>query len=307
VSSELNTIGDEVVRSDFFNNLKSSYKFISKQNYMFPISIIFNLISEKNSGDDIISNITSEFFSQYQNIMFISQYNILKDISNKDLIIETLLLLSSLCRKSEKIYSCLHELNIYSDLKYLLENADSSIKSRVCNLIGNMCRHSDYFYDHIMKNGLINPLIQCCFDNEKNTRKFACFAIGNAAFLNDKLYEHLRPCIPILVGLLDDVEENTRANSAGALGNFVRCSDVLCKDINKHSASEALLKLAEREQTSNQTIKVALFALGNFCNHNEIKSQLEQINFKKRIEIIKSKFQGESSLIDLIDRIRKKI
>ena len=170
-----------------------------------------------------------------------------------------------------------------------------------------MCRHSDFFYEIILKNNIINPLIQCCYDTDKNTRKFACFAIGNAAFLNDRLYENLKPCIPILVGLLDDVEDNTRANSAGALGNFVRCSDVLCNDINNHNAPEALLKLAEREQTSNQTIKVALFALGNFCNHNLIKNQLESFGFKARIENIRLRFKGESSLLDLLDRIKKKL
>ena len=125
--------------------------------------------------------------------------------------------------------------------------------------------------------------------------------------MNDKLYEHFKPCIPILVGLLEDVEDNTRANSAGALGNFVRCSDVLCSEINIHNAHEALLKLAEREQSSNQTIKVALFALGNFCNHAVIKNELEKFGFKLRIDSIRSRFKAEPQLLDLIDRIKKKI
>lgn len=303
----MNAINEEVVRTDFFINLKSSYKYITKENYILPISIIFNLVNEKANNDDLVNSLTTDYFIQYANINFIDQYSVLKDYNNKDLIIETLLLLSSLCRKNEKVYQCIHDLNIYSSLKYLLENSDSSIKSRVCNLIGNMCRHSEFFYELILKQGIIGPLINCCYDNDKNTRKFACFAIGNAAFLNDRLYLDLKPCISILVGLLDDVEDNTRANSAGALGNFVRCSDILCNDINNHNAPEALLKLAEREQTSNQTIKVALFALGNFCNHNVIKNQLESFNFKNRIEGIRTRFKGESSLLDLLDRIKKKL
>ena len=44
--------------------------------------------------------------------------------------------------------------------------------------------------------------------------------MGNAGFHNDILYEHLRPCVELLVELLKDPEEKTRANAAGALGNF---------------------------------------------------------------------------------------
>jgi len=78
-----------------------------------------------------------------------------------------------------------------------------------------------------LKYDLINACIKCCNDSDKNTRKFACFAVGNAGFHNDKLYEYLRPVVPVLVKLLKDSEEKTRANSAGALGNFVRNSNIL--------------------------------------------------------------------------------
>lgn len=172
-----------------------------------------------------------------------------------------------------------------------------------------MCRHTDFFYDEIKKNGLINPLLKCCYDSDKNTRKFACFAIGNAAFLNEKLYEHFRPIIPRMVELLHDPEDNTRANSAGALGNFVRCGDGLCVDILNNKAHEALLKLAENEDPSSliHIIKVALFALGNFCYHSIIKIELEKINFKSRIEMLKNKFKNEPQLLEHLERIRKKL
>lgn len=76
----------------------------------------------------------------------------------------------------------------------------------------------------LLKFDIINECIQSCQDTDKNTRKFACFAVGNAGFHNDKLYEYLRPVVPLLVELLKDSEEKTRANAAGALGNFVRNS-----------------------------------------------------------------------------------
>ena len=73
-------------------------------------------------------------------------------------------------------------------------------------------------------------------DPDKHTRKFACFAVGNAGFHSDKLYDHLRPCIPYLTELLKDPEEKTRANAAGALGNLVRNSSTLAKDLIKSGA-----------------------------------------------------------------------
>lgn len=69
--------------------------------------------------------------------------------------------------------------------------------------------------------------MECCKDKDTNTRKFACFALGNAGFHNDKLYDYLRPAVATLVVLLADKEEKTRANAAGALGNFGRNSNLL--------------------------------------------------------------------------------
>ena len=74
-------------------------------------------------------------------------------------------------------------------------------------------------------------------------RKFACFAIGNVGFHNDRLYNDLKPVLPSLVDLLKDDDEKIRANAAGALGNFVRNSSVLTKDLIKHNALMNLLDL----------------------------------------------------------------
>ena len=249
------------------------------------MNILNALISSRHDGT--VSTACFDFFNKSQNLKFINTYNMLKDTQNKELVVEVLLFLSSLCRKSKEVYQTIHNLNILPDLKNLLESNESGFKSRVCNLLGNMCRHNEFFYEQIKSSGILPPLLKCCYDSDKATRKFACFAIGNAAFLNDSLYQSFRPIIPRMVELLKDPEDNTRANSAGALGNFVRCGNQLAEDLVKHKAHEALLQLAETQDFAQiQVIRVALFALGNFCNNPMIKSELEAINFRKRINHI---------------------
>jgi fused-like protein len=310
VASEFCCFTEEIIKSDFLLNLRNSFEFLTKENYVYPVNVIHNLLNARNSNDDIVAGIVNDYFIQYVNLKFIEKYALLKDYHNKDMIIDVLLILSSLCRPSQNVYKVIHDLNIYNDIKTLIEGSDSNIKARVCNLIGNMCRHTDFFYEEIKNQGLITPLLKCCYDIDKMTRKFACFAIGNAAFLNNKLYDHFRPIIPKMVELLVDPEPNTRANSAGALGNFVRCGDNLVNDIIIAKAPEGLLKLAENEEIPEQIqiIKVALFALGNFCNHKkEIKNELEKFNFKQRIEQLQYKFRNEPQLIEHLDRIKKKL
>jgi fused-like protein len=309
VASEHLCFTEEIIRSDFLQNLRNSFEYLSKENYNLPVTIIHNLLNTRSNNDDIVTNIVHDYFIQYANLKFIDKYGLLKENQNKDMIVDLLLILSSLCRPSASVYKTIHDLNIYSDIKSLIECNDSNIKARVCNLLGNMCRHTDFFYEEIRNNGLIPPLLKCCYDNDRMTRKFACFAIGNAAFLNNKLYEYFKPIITRMVELLMDSEPNTRANSAGALGNFVRCGDTLVQEILTARAPEGLLKLAENEEIPDQIqiIKVALFALGNFCYHKEIKNELELIDFRQRIEYLQYKFKNETQLLEHLERIKKKL
>lgn len=55
-----------------------------------------------------------------------------------------------------------------------------------------------------------------------------CHVVG---FHNSSLYEALRASIGPLVSLLHDREDKTRANAAGALGNLVRNSGLLCRPL----------------------------------------------------------------------------
>ena len=307
IAADLNSItGNIIVNGNFFYNLRNYFDILPKENYKIVVNILNSIICSKH--DSSVSSLCFDHFSKEKNLKFIDTYNMLRDINNKDLVIEVLLFLSSLCRKSGEVYQTINQLKIFPDLKKLLECNDSAFKSRVCNLLGNMCRHNEFFYEQIKSSGIVPTLLKCCYDNDKATRKFACFAIGNAAFLNNSLYESFRPIIPRMVELLKDSEDNTRANSAGALGNFVRCGDQLTDDLIKYKAHEALLQLAETQDSQQiQVIRVALFALGNFCNNQKIKNELEKINFRSRIEALRSKYANDKQLIEHIERIRKKI
>ena len=306
IAADLNSITENIISGDFFFNLRNAFDVLPKENYKIVMNILNALISSRHDGT--VSTACFDFFNKSQNLKFINTYNMLKDTQNKELVVEVLLFLSSLCRKSKEVYQTIHNLNILPDLKNLLESNESGFKSRVCNLLGNMCRHNEFFYEQIKSSGILPPLLKCCYDSDKATRKFACFAIGNAAFLNDSLYQSFRPIIPRMVELLKDPEDNTRANSAGALGNFVRCGNQLAEDLVKHKAHEALLQLAETQDFAQiQVIRVALFALGNFCNNPMIKSELEAINFRKRIEVLRNKFSNDKQLLEHVERIRKKL
>ena len=151
-------------------------------------------------------------------------------------------------------------------------------------MIGNLCRHTQFFYEKLLKHGLIQAAIECCRDSDRNTRKFACFAVGNAGFHNDILYEHLRPCVVLLVELLKDPEEKTRANAAGALGNFVRNSNALCKDLIKHGALQQLLEVVANDKGPSQSPRrIALFSIGNLCVYKECKKALEEMGIRQVI------------------------
>lgn len=60
-----------------------------------------------------------------------------------------------------------------------------------------------------------------------------------AGFHSAALYGALRGAIAPLVALLRDGEDKTRANAAGALGNLVRNSPMLCRQLVQAGALEA--------------------------------------------------------------------
>lgn len=65
-----------------------------------------------------------------------------------------------------------------------------------------------------------------------------CFSLHNAGFHSAALYHALRAAVKPLVELLSDDEDKTRANAAGALGNLVRNSPMLCSTLLQSQALE---------------------------------------------------------------------
>ena len=69
-------------------------------------------------------------------------------------------------------------------------------------------------------------------------------AVGNAAFHSSQLYTPLTACIPPLKLALDEADEKTRANAAGAIGNLVRHSAELAPHLAQMEVPQALMRMA---------------------------------------------------------------
>merc|ERR1740121_1866272 len=136
-------------------------------------------------------------------------------------------------------------MNLCGDLRELLASASAGVRAKACNAIGNMARHSSAFYESIQQAGVLQQLTPLCADSDSACRKFASFAVGNCAFHSDVLYQGLAPAIPQLLQLLEDDDEKTRANAAGAIGNLVRNSAELCGRMISEGALQGLHNLVE--------------------------------------------------------------
>jgi fused-like protein len=101
-----------------------------------------------------------------------------------------------------------------------------------------------------------------------------------AGFHDASLYDALRPAIPALVQLLSDEEDRTRANAAGALGNLVRNSSMLCAEVVGAGALQALMATVQRgvdgDAGAASSVQIGLFSLGNLCSHGEVADALQQ-------------------------------
>ena len=193
---------------------------------------------------------------------------------------------------------------MYKELKVLIEHTDTTVRAKVCNLIGNLCRHTGFFCEKILKNHLIEAAINQCTDLDQNTRKFAYFDVGNAEFHNENLYESLKPWIPFLVTLLQDDEEKTRVNAAGALRN----SNTLCKDLFKHGAFTQLLEVVKNDKEPSQSL--AFFSIGNLWVYQECKEEFEKMEIRKIIEpfrVSDSRVDSDSQVVKYATRIIHKL
>lgn len=253
---------------------------LSREHLSIAVSLLARLILSTDS-----EKVFAQHFVAAGGLAMINEHKLLAEDNSPMLLIDMLSLISQLARLHRENYEKIHAANLYADLRRLIEHRDSGVRSKVCNLIGNICRHSAYFYDLLLKHDLIAAAIRCCQDPDRSTRKFACFAVGNAGFHNERLYEHLRPCVPLLVDLLRDSEEKTRANAAGALGNFVRNSDTLCQDLIRYGALTQLLEVVAGDKGPSQSPRqVALFSIGNLCVFPACREEFERKGIRMVIE-----------------------
>lgn len=229
-----------------------------------PVSFLSRLVAS-----------SAHFGSQFVEsggIRVIKECGILKSSSSPSLLIDTLLILSQLARTSEHNYTDLLELSILSALHDLVIHPEAMVRAKVLNCIGNLCRHSTIFYAQLVDHSLVatrsasilDLVVESLDDEDGYVRRFACFVIGNAAFHNSSLYNALRPAIPALMYNLEDREDKTRSNAAGALGNLVRNSSDLCEELCAHQAPLKLFQIALVDP-STASRRIVLFSLGNFC------------------------------------------
>uniref|UniRef100_A0A7S2SL55 non-specific serine/threonine protein kinase n=1 Tax=Mucochytrium quahogii TaxID=96639 RepID=A0A7S2SL55_9STRA len=211
-----------------------------------------------------------------------------KGMEGSELVINALLVLTQLARRADIYHNHLIDADFSFELRSLLNHPSSRVRSETCRLLGKLCKNSAVFYSilirdmpdtHPPKRGLIGStkleestpkkrhdllfhLIARCEDNDPETRKLACFAIGNAAYHSDMLYPNLAPAVPLLAVLLGDKEKKTRANAAGAIGNLVRNSGLLCRDLVRSEAHDKLVHVIQSDP-GLQPRRMALFSLGN--------------------------------------------
>jgi fused len=164
-------------------------------------------------------------------------------------------------------------------LRKLLRHDNEAVQAKTCNLIGNLCRHSALFYDEVRD--LLPDLMKCCRWNDhvkdSSVHRFACFALGNAAYHSDTLYEDLRDAIPILTQhLRKSKDEKTRSNAAGALGNLVRNSGVLCTELERSGCLEVLVRTTLYDSKTGPR-RIALFSLGNLASYSLCRNRLKRI------------------------------
>nr|XP_043610740.1 serine/threonine-protein kinase TIO-like isoform X2 [Erigeron canadensis] len=101
---------------------------------------------------------------------------VLKSSSSREVILDTLKIVSDLARIDDVFYMHISNANILEVLKEFLTHEDPKVRAMTCSAIGNMCRHSSYFYGSLKKHNMIRVLVDRCSDQDKHTRHFACFA-----------------------------------------------------------------------------------------------------------------------------------
>jgi len=190
---------------------------------------------------------------------------------------------SQLARNSENYFPQLLATFTPSVIVNLLLTDSAIVRAKTCNLVGNICRHSERFYPSMRadarvthgENSILENIMYLCIDDDPTTRKFACFAVGNAAFHSDALYTYLGRGVPFLCSSLKDSDEKTRANAAGALGNFVRNGGQLCDTLCREECPKMLLQIAVFDDSISAK-RIALFSIGTMAAYETCRRALRE-------------------------------
>lgn len=91
--------------------------------------------------------------------------------------------------------------------------------------------------------------------------------VGNAAFHSGELYPQLRASIAPLTRALQDDDEKTRANAAGAIGNLIRNGPELSSAMAEHRVVERLLFILMNDADPAPKVRVGLVFLMCLCLH----------------------------------------
>ena len=126
--------------------------------------------------------------------------------------------------------------------------------------------------------------------------------------------------MPPLVALLRDEEDRTRANAAGALGNLVRNSGQLCRDIVGAGALAAMLELVQRRDPPappgggpppdggcSSSVQIALFSLGNLCAHGDCAEALVALGLRDALAAVLRDRGGDATVQRYVARIQQKL
>eukprot|EP00873_Tetraselmis_striata_P020056 jgi/Tetstr1/440320/TSEL_028657.t1 len=300
---QLQGIQEAMLRESTVKALVTCLDHLEPEDLLEPVGLLSRLVLGSNSF--------AAQFLQAGGLQATVMGRLMKDSNPPSVLVDALLTVSQLARISRDNYDPIARAGLYPPIRRLLVHPDAGVRARVCNLVGNMCRHSGFFYSALERHGLLVPLIDRCRDSDRSTRKFACFAIGNAGFHNAGLYEPLRASIPPLVALLKDEEDKTRANAAGALGNLVRNSGLLCRELIQADALQALLDTVLHPEAGSSAsdggspLKIALFSLGNMCAHRECREALLRIGFMDAVEQLAT--SNDATVQKYVTRIKTKL
>ena len=190
---------------------------------------------------------------------------LLLNSTNEEVVADTLTIITQIARAAAHNYHHILGWHVLPPLLTMLHHPSAQLRSRACNALGNFFKFSGYFYKPFDSLGGVPLLMSGLTDTDPETRKYAAFAIGNLVFHSDYYYATAKSALVLLVALLADLAEKTRANATAAIANFARNSAVLDMDLVAAQAPHRLLALVADPVTALPLRRLALYSLGTLA------------------------------------------